>query len=192
MSTDDQPVQSNVSQDDSANPRNFAMGTGVVFQSVGCILLFGGCCLWSISGHLVTPDATPPDTWLGYFSSRTSAVAWTMGVTTSFVGGLGLAAIGVGLQGERASSGKLSVIATAILTIMFAIVACLLGIEESRWGAAIVPMVLAVGMFVLFLLSLRSSHILRRFPPPPHTEATEEVLGEIQKRREERRKYYDA
>ncbi len=180
------------SVEDSANPRNFAMGTGVVFQSVGCILLFGGCCLWSISGHIVTPDVSPPDTWLGYFSSRTEAAAWTIGVLTSFVGGLALAAIGVGLQGERASSGKFSVIATPIFSGIYAVVAGLLGFGEGRWGAAIIPIVLAIVMFILFLMSLRSLHLLRRFPPPPHTEATEEVLDEIRKRREERRKYYDA
>lgn len=190
MPTDN--LQPKASVDKGANPRNFAMGTGVVFQSVGCILLFGGCCLWSISGHVVTPDTAPPESWLGYFSSRPSAVAWTLGVTTSFVGGLGLAALGVGLLGERASSGKLSVIATAILVVSYLVVAGMLGFAESRWGAAIVPILLAGVMFVLFLLSLRSSYLFRRFPPPPHTEATEEILDDIRKRREERRKYYDA
>lgn len=189
MSTGD---QTNISADGGSDPRNFVVGTGVVFQSVGCVLLFGGCCLWSISGHVVTPDSAPPESWLGYFSNRTAAVAWTIGVAASFVGGLALAAVGVGLQGERASSGRIGLVAAALLFAIFSAVAGLLGFADSRWGAAIVPIVLAVVMLVLFLLSLRSSHLLRRFPPPPHTEATEEVLDEIRKRREERRKYYDA
>jgi len=66
-----------------------------------------------------------------------------------------------------------------------------MGLGEGRWGAAVVPIALSCGMFVLFLFSLRSAHLLRRYPPPPHTEATEEILDEIRQRRQERRKYYD-
>jgi len=180
------------STEEVRNPRGFAMRTGILFQTIGSAFLFGGCLLWSISGNVVTPESNPPQDWLGYFASRTSAAAWTVGVVTGFVGGLALASVGVGLHGERPSSGKLAVGVTAILFVLYALVAGVLVVEEGHWGAAIIPTVLSVVMLCLFLLALRCAHLFRRFPPPPHTEATEEILDEIRKQRAERRKYYDA
>jgi hypothetical protein len=181
----------NASGKEPPNPRGFAMATGAMFQSIGCILMLGGCCLWSFSPRLVAPDADPPEAWIGHFVDRGSAVAWTVGVVVSFIGGLALAAVGMGLQGERPSSGRLSVIVTALLAVVFAAIAIVLVVREDRWGVATIPLILAGGMALLLLFALRSTYLFKRYPPPAHTEATDEIMEEIRRKRQERRKYYD-
>jgi hypothetical protein len=170
-----------------SNPRAFAIGTGAVLQTVGTLLALGGCCLWSTSNYFLRPADVPAARWSDFLFANPIAAAWTIGMLTSFVGGIGLIAAGVGLQGERASSGRIALFVSGTMTLIFVGVALWLVIAHAAYLTAITPLALAVICGFLFALSGHSAAILKRFPPPEDlSRATPEILEEHRRRREER------
>lgn len=179
---------------ETPSPRAFAIGTGVWCQTVGMVLLLGGCCLWGLSDRITTRASEPAPQWTDFlFNESFPAAIWTLGLATTFVGGLALVAVGVGLQGERAGSGRVAMVVTALMTLIYLALAVALAAGAESWYAALAPGLLAVVTGVLFLLSGNSAATLRRFPPPPdQSKATAEFLEEHRRRREERLKEYDS
>jgi hypothetical protein len=169
------------------NPRAFAIGTGVVLQTVGTILALGSCCLWSTSSLYMRPAGAPADRWRDFFFADPVAAGWTVGVLTSFVGGIGLIAAGVGLQGERPGSGRFAMGVTGGMAAVFALLAGWLIVAEKAYGLAVMPAVLAGVCGFLFALCGHSASVLRRFPPPADlSRATPEILEEYRRKREQR------
>ena len=159
------------------SPRAFAIGTGIVFQSVGTIFLLGACCFWSFSGHLVRPAAEPAERWTDHFArDRLPAAAVAIGVATTLVGGIGLVAAGVGLYGEQRSSGRVALAVTGGMGASYWVLFALLIIKVGSWSAAAVAAVFAIITTILFLLAGHSASTLRRFPPPPDQNAVTEPL----------------
>jgi hypothetical protein len=169
------------------NPRVFAIGSGVVLQTVGTLFALGSCCLWSTSTFYMDRAEAPAARWSDFLFANPIAAAWTIGILTTFVGGIGLVAAGIGLQGEQPSSGALAMVVSGLMTLLLAALGILLMVAERAYVLSITPLVLALVCGLLFALSGHSASVLRRFPPPPDlSSATPEILEEQRRRREER------
>lgn len=136
---------------------------------------------------------TPVQQWSHFFQKEhLSSALWTIVLMTSLVGGLAMAAVGVGLQGERRSSGRAAMFVCAILTLVYAGVAATFLVSLGR----IIPMLIALTLTALtsamFMLAGHSASVLRQHPPPPDlNKATPELLEEFRQKRLERLKHYE-
>ncbi len=174
------------------NPRAFAIGTGVVFQTVGVCLALAACILWALSQKWIAPTDAPAANWWEFFSTRFVPAVWTIGILTSFVYGLALAATGIGLQGERPGSARLAVGVNAAAAAAFAAMAILLVVREGRFTLLVLPVFMALIGVGLLVLSTGCVSTFRQFPPPPDlNRATPEMLEEHRRKREERYRSLD-
>ncbi len=174
-SSDDQPV----------SPRAFASGCGFVFQAVGATLFLASCCLWASSDTVFPIEQSERGSdFVSQLRQAGSAMPIvTLGMILTLIGGLGLAATGIGLQGERPRSGGAGMIAAGFFTAAQATTAILLVQRSGSWAPAVVPGLLAVVGAVLFMMAGYSRQLIRRYPPPPdQSKATEEFLREVQRR----------
>lgn len=167
------------------SPRAHVIATGHIFFSVGLVFLLGACCFWGFSSHVVRPADEPAARWADYFSGdRLPAAMLTIGVATTLIGGFGLVAVGVGLQGERPSSGPVAVVLTALMAIVYWGTCAVLIVKTGSWSYALTPAVFALASTVLFAVAVHCAAVLRRFPPPPDQNVvTDEFLEEYRKRR---------
>jgi len=184
------PVSSDIESD---NPRAFVTGAGFVLQGAGMIFMFGACGVWLFSAFFIDKADAPVDRWTDYLSSSSSTAAYiTLGLLTSLVGGIGLAAVGVGLQGEKASSGYWAMGVAGLMAGLFGALSVALFTREGSWGIGLVTASLFVGSIGLFLLACYSAGILRKHPPPQDlNDVTDEFLDAYRAKRDERRKKYD-
>ncbi len=178
---------------ESDNPRAFVTGAGFVLQGAGMIFMFGACGVWLFSAFFIEKADTPVDKWADYLNSSSSAAAYiTLGLVTCLVGGIGLAAVGVGLQGEKPSSGYWAMGITGLMAGLFAVLSATLFLREGYWGIGLVAASLFVGSVGLFLLASYSAGILKKHPPPPDlNDFTDDLLEEYRVKRDERRKKFD-
>lgn len=167
----------------------FATGTGFAFQVVGTALIMAACALWAISGPMSWPDAEPVNRWIDYLTGTTSpAAAVTVGLLTSFVGGAGLLAAGVGLQHERRSSGPFALLVTGTMSLAYWFVFGRLIASEGGWLLITLAGIVAVMATPLVPFAWRSAAILKRYPAPKHNIVTDEFLEELQREKDERRR----
>lgn len=180
------PSAENVSTEDSSQ-RCFAVVTGYLFNVIGIVLILSTCFLLLLSGWIIAPWDAPVDRWADLLTpQRISATLAGAGLIVSFVGGAGLIATGVGLQGERPSSGWPAMMVAGVLAashIVMVVLACVLG---GAWAVAGVSALLVVVFTVLFLLAGHSAAILRQYPPP----ANQNIVSDewIENYRNERRR----
>lgn len=174
-------------------PRAFVTATGLVFQVVGLVMLLGSCCFWSFSGRVLEPVEVPTEQWTDHFrGERLPAALLTLGVVTTFVGGIALTAAGVGLQGEIRGSGRAAMAVSVLMAVIYLAAGVMLIAKTSHRGSALVPIVFGLVTSVLFLLAGHSASVLRRFPPPADQHlATEEFLRKHKEDRLKRLEEYD-
>ncbi len=168
------------------SPLAFVTATGFVFQIVGLILAFGGCCLWSLSGKFEAPQATPVDEMADYVASTAVQLNTTsmVGLVVTFVAGIGLLATGMGLQGEHPSSGRTAMAVSGALAVAWWACAIAFGVIGGAYGRLLLAVLLAVGATLLFLLAGNSARLLRLHPPPAdRSVVTDEFLEEQRQRR---------
>lgn len=175
------------------SPRAFAIGAGAVFQTMGGLFVFGSCLTWLLSAWLVPKAAAPVSHWLDFFRGENlSSALMVIVLIVSLVGGLGLLAVGLGLQGERPRSGHAAMFATAFMTVCYVVVAITYLVAV---GHILTPLfVLALGLITVFLFMVAgySASVLRKFPPPADLNvATPEILEEFRQKRLERLKHYE-
>lgn len=172
------------------SPRAFAIGTGVVLQTAGILFVVGAFCCWGLSSLVEKPAKVPETRWMDYLAGdRLPAAALTLGIVVALVGGLGMLAAGVGLQGERPSSGWIASVVTGVTAALYWVLCGVLLVKVGSVVGAIATATLGAVMSCLFALSWRSASVLRRFPPPAdQSVVTEEFLEEHRRAREERRR----
>lgn len=175
------------------SPRAFATATGYVFQGVGLVLILGACGMWWLSAWFLPPSGEKVTSWWQHLSGdNLPAALFMLAVLSGVVGGAGLSAAGFGLQAELPRSGWAALTVTAVLTLVYGLLGLLLMFRAGAWIGGILATGLALFMALLFSLALRSTLILRRFPPPPdQNRLTEDVLADIRRQRDERRKQFD-
>ena len=169
------------------------MGSGFVFQTVGGLLVFVACLIWGISAWTVPKASTPLANWTDFFRGENLPSAlMTIALLISFIGGLALLAVGLGLQGERPSSGRAAMLTSALMAACYLAVAIAYAVALGRIFSALIVFALAGLAVFLFMLAGHSSAVLRQFPPPPDlNDATPELLEEFRQKRLERLKHYE-
>ncbi|RIK69356.1 MAG: hypothetical protein DCC65_01030 [Planctomycetota bacterium] len=147
------------------SPRAFCHATGFVYQGAGMLLALGACCWWSFSGRIhdeVAIEAAAAPAWR-------SPAHWAMGgVTLTFLGGLAIAALGIGMQNDRPPSAVWARRVTLALAVFFwaYLVAALLLLPGSL-GRIVTPGMMAILWTVLHLLAGVSHEEMKRNPPDP-------------------------
>lgn len=178
---------------ETARPRAFVTATGLVAQVFGGVLVFGSCAVWAVSALTPTSSGAPAARWMDHLTGPRETMALvTLGLFGGLVGGLGLLAAGVGMQGEKKGSASFGAAAGIVLTMLYFGLAAALVYSAGRWllGAAALLLGLCAGAAAL--LCLISHRTLKQFPPTEdYNLLTAEILEELRRRREERRKEYD-
>ncbi len=170
-------------------PRAFVTATGLVFQLTGLVHIFLAGGYWLISGRVQAEAPVRIDSLREYVQAQNVLLSvTTVWVLAAVSGGLAMVAFGIGLQGEKRSSGLGAMISSGML----ALVAMLCGISYLVWGPAIGRAIIAGLEFatatVLFLLAGHSADELRRHPPPENQSVVDdEWLEEYARNRRARR-----
>jgi hypothetical protein len=157
---------------DASNPRAFAQGAGLIFQTSGLILTFASCCVGSFFGLIQKPDRevlaeNPPQTvvehWQGFQTHQKLA---TISVFLNVAAGLGLLAAGIGMQHDRYGSPRLGVMVTLPCALFHTgyLVYLLIAGPIRIWLVA--PLLLAAMWVVFALLALISAQAHSQHPPP--------------------------
>ncbi len=173
---------------DKPLPRAFVSASGLVFQTVGAVFLLGSCGFWSLSGR-IAPEATADvETWTGLLTREHAGVAaLAAGLLTTFLGGIALATVGMGLTGQTRRSGVIAVVVTLPMTAAYATITGIFAMNDGASLSAIVSGVFAMVSAVLFALAAHSASLLKRFPPPTdQNKATKAFLDEHERQRAER------
>jgi hypothetical protein len=175
------------------SPRSFAIGTGVAFQTVGGVLVFAACLVWGFAAWTAKKSSTPLENWTDFFRGEHLPTAlMTIALLVTLVGGASLLAVGVGLQGERPSSGRAAMVASGLMAVGYFVVAVTYVVAAGRILAALIVFALGLLVAVLFMIAGQSASVLRKFPPPSDlSAATPELLEEFRQKRLERLKHYE-
>ncbi len=163
-------------------PRAFAKGVGLVLQTVGMVLFLSTCCvcvstgLWNpvrapteaveqASHDLQTPAVTSP---LGLDDliaqpARGGVALLVLGMT---VGGLALAAFGLGLQSDRRLGAPGATVTCIVLLLLLALAG--LGLWRGEAGVAVRVWHALLLLVIVLLLGfcLAAWQQVRRDPPP--------------------------
>lgn len=153
----------------SSSPRAFAQASGLVLQLIGVILALGTCCWWSFAGltdERIRPTSQP-DSLGDIVRAADGSRLWSMSaVCVSFVGGLALAALGLGLQAEKRRSGAAASAVAGAGTVFWFVY---FGYALTH-GAGVGRLLWSVLMFIAWglcaVLSVISADELKRNPPP--------------------------
>ena len=155
-------------------PRAFCQATGFIYQAVGVFLSVGACCYWSFSGR-IQDEARPAGVSEGVRApvelSRDAKPEqfWAMGaVVLLFVGGLAIAALGLGLQHDRPAAAKWAKWTTLVIAIYFwAYLGMAVFVLPGAVARIVLPAIMALVWTVLFLLGGVSAEEMRKNPPDP-------------------------
>ncbi len=156
----------------SPSPRAFCHATGLVFQSVGFALALGTCCLWPAArcwqDELPFEGLQPP----AVFREAAPAELWAMvAVALTFVSGMALCVVGLGLQHDRRGSGRAAFWLTAAVAAFFW---CYLGFAVFSFpavGRIVTAAIMTALWNICFLLAGVSADQQKRLPPPRPSES---------------------
>ncbi len=151
------------------SPRAFAQASGLVLQLIGVILALGTCCWWSFAGltdERIRPTSQP-ESFGDIVRAADGSRLWSMSaVCVSFVGGLALAVLGLGLQAEKRRSGAAALAVAGAGTVFWFVY---FGYALTH-GAGVGRLLWSVLMFIAWglcaVLSVISADELKRHPPP--------------------------
>ena len=155
--------------------RNFCHATGLVYQSVGAVLALATCCWWPLTGwtesrlHSSDPQRTIPE----IMCDAAPEQIWSMvAVSMSFVSGLALAVVGLGLQHDRRGAGWAAMVLTAVVGLFYW---CYLGFAVFAFpavGRIVVVATMSILWAAFFLLAGACVGELKRCPLPKRSEPT--------------------
>lgn len=157
--------------DAGPSPRAFCHATGFVYQGVGMVLALGACCWWSFAGR-IQDEVRPVDEDRQVVQISKDAAPhqyWAMaGVVLNFVGGLGLAVLGLGMQHDRPASVRCAKWATLTMMAFFwAYLAMAIFFLPGAVTRILLPGIMAVVWTILFLLAGVSHQQMQQHPPDP-------------------------
>lgn len=159
-------------------PRAFAQGVGVVLQGLGVFLALSNCCICSLAGlwdpNLTSTEArqvladhpevvTAPVSYLR--DPARAAIGVTLLVAT--VGGLTLAALGLGMQADRPRPAYAAVAVNLVVAAVFLAAAWPMWREPIGWGFRFWHLLITVLTCLALPFSFAALRQIVRDPPPP-------------------------
>lgn len=149
------------------SPRAFAHATGFVYQSIGFILALMMCCWWPANcWQDRLPVTQPADVSPEALRNAPAPDLWaTAAVVSTFVGGLLLIGVGFGLQHDRLRTGRVPMILTAGIGLLFWVYLGYSVFSAPTFGRIALGALGALGWTVMFLLAGVSNEQLRASPP---------------------------
>jgi len=156
------------------SPRAFCHATGFIYQGVGFVLAVGACCWWSFAGRIegAIDVRKVIDTSPQVAALSEPATLWHMAaVVLTFVGGMVLAVLGLGLQHDRPRSGPVAKWVTGLMALFYGSY-FVWALFHPGAGRAVVAGIMAGVWIVAFLLAGVSCEQLRRHPPRPEEVAS--------------------
>ena len=168
LNDDSRPAATDVEQDTSIGKRPFCRGTGYTYQVVGFFLAFSTCCVWpaaywwqdAADVRAVTAETVEA-------VSSTENVLTTIGVALSFLGGMGLIVVGLGLQQDRFRTGRWALFVTTVPMVYQWTYFVLSIMQFPTVGRVVVGGTLALMWTAMFVLAGVSADELRKDPPTP-------------------------
>lgn len=154
------------------SPRAFCHGTGFVYQGIGMLLALGACCWWSFSGRIHDETTSPIAEQVTTQPSFVKSPAhWAMGgVTLSFIGGLAIAVLGIGMQNDRPASVIWARRTTLTLAIFFwCYMAVAILVLPGQFARVVTPGAMAILWTILALLAGVSAEQMKLNPPDPRS-----------------------
>lgn len=154
----------------AGDPRGFARGVGAVLQFFGVVLTFGSCCWWSFAG--LTQERIGSSSALMTVADVVGEAGatrlWGMGaVVVSFVGGLALAALGLGIQAEKRRATRAAAIVAWIGAAFWLARLIWVIVTAPGFGRIVAAALMAIAWGLCGVLALVAGDELRRNPPPP-------------------------
>ena len=150
------------------SPRAFCEATGLIYQTVGFVLAIGTCCWWSFTG-LAQNEVRPANkTEQVVVLARDMAPEqkWALAaICVSLAGGLGLAALGIGLQHHRIARPIWVMGPTLTVTLYYLAYTVMSMWQFPTRARIIVGFAMTIIWGIMFLLGGVSAEQLRRFPP---------------------------
>lgn len=161
--------------DSSPPPRAFAQGTGVVLQTVGVILTIVSCCTCVNAGGPTLSSgevqsklgqASQPTIDLAKLIEDPARLGLAMMVAFATLGGVGMAALGLGLQSDKPRSAGGAVFTTGALLITQLVAGVLLWTGGGSWGSRIWNLLLVLIVALLFGFCITAWREHKKHPPP--------------------------
>lgn len=156
------------------SPRSFCRATGLIFQTLGIVLALGTCCWLPFtscsdegSRSINVAQVVSETLW----DAPLDRIWATLAVALSFVSGLALVTVGLGLQHERRSAARVAMALTALAGLFYW---CYLGFAIFLFpavGRIVIVFVMALLWTGCFLLAGASAGELKRHPPPTESES---------------------
>lgn len=192
MSDDNTPKAATPSES-ADSPRAFVTASGFVLQMFGGLLTFGALVAWGLSALMTSSTAAPTPRWTDHLSGPQSAAALlTLGLFVTLIGGLGLMAVGVGMQGEKKGSALAGVVVGSAMSLAYLALAVLFVVLTRRFVLGGTGLLLAIFCGAATVLAVISHTTMRLHPPPTdYNLLTAEVMDEVRRQRDARRKEFD-
>lgn len=171
------------------SPRAFAALVGKAYIALGAMLSLGSCCFWSFSGSLIDKTPVRMNHLADLFTPEHLPTGLALLVfLTAFVGGMGILAAGVGLNGELRRSGYLAMFASGWPTVAWIVCGVVLYRASAPVGLILLSAALAVFGIILFVLALLAAGVLAAYPPPQDQSVVrDDVLEQMKTRRRRER-----
>ena len=131
-------------------------------------MALGTCCWWSFAGRINLPASSTESgrQVVDLFKDAAPAQIWGMfAVCMSFAGGMGLIALGVGLQHDLSRTGRAAKWITGLIAAFFWAYLGFAVFSFPGAGRIVAAGVMAVGWSALYLLAGASAEQLRKSPP---------------------------
>ncbi|RME41491.1 MAG: hypothetical protein D6788_01095 [Planctomycetota bacterium] len=172
----DAPSPTDAGAPDAAHPRAVVVSIGQAFLGVGIALLLTACGFGAFGEWMSPPSSTPPTASGERPASATIALLATM---VAGVGGMGLLAVGLAMQGEHPGSGRAGTIIAGAVTIVSLALTIAAGLADGGGrGLAVGTGLVAIVGFCMTALAAHAASVLKRHPPPPdRSTVTDEFLS---------------
>lgn len=163
---------------EASPPRAFTQGVGVLLQGLGVMMALTNCCLCSMAGlwdpNLTSHEARQilaDDPQLvadpGSYLRDPVRAAAAITILAATIGGLGLAALGLGMQADRPRPAYGALTANALLAAIFLVAGVALWTHDSGlifrgWHGVLTLLTLLTLPF-----TFAAARVVMRHPPPP-------------------------
>lgn len=167
------------------SPRDPVIAIGYALQTLSMFFMGGACCLGFFSNHLLPGFSQASGDILS--GEHLAASALAISTLTTAIVGMGLLGVGIGLQGEHPGSGRMGVMVTAVVGLVYGVATIILAYETGASGGTFMTGILTLIMFVLLTLCAHAARLLKAYPPPAdRSVVTDEFIREYKDERRRR------